>query len=193
MLLKSKKRLTAYVLAALCVASTGFAATEHWNDASTMPKTIVATQAGDANWEQWKTSWEVTANCPNGLLFGTVCEPGMSVVVIASKTGSLSSYTVYSYDRMTAVAGFLAFFALLLMVVGGKKGVKSVIALTETSASSSSPASSSRASARCSTSPWTSRPPSRRSTATIQSIRPRRSSRAACASARMSWARWPPR
>ena len=33
---------------------------------------------------------------------------------------------------MTAVAGFLAFFALLLMVVGGKKGVKSVIALTAT-------------------------------------------------------------
>ena len=75
---------------------------------------------------------QVTANCPNGLLFGTVCEPGISVVVIASKTGSLSSYTVYSYDRMTAVAGFLAFFALLLMVVGGKKGVKSVIALTAT-------------------------------------------------------------
>lgn len=62
MLLKSKKRLTAYVLAALCVASTGFAATEHWNDASTTPKTIVATQAGDANWEQWKTSWESIKN-----------------------------------------------------------------------------------------------------------------------------------
>ncbi|WP_303298173.1 hypothetical protein [Mitsuokella multacida] len=56
MLLKSKKRLTAYVLAALCVASTGFAATEHWNDASTTPNTVVATQAGDANWEQWKTT-----------------------------------------------------------------------------------------------------------------------------------------
>lgn len=62
MLLKSKKRLTAYVLAALCVASTGFAATEHWNDASTTPKTVVATQAGDANWEQWKTSWESIKN-----------------------------------------------------------------------------------------------------------------------------------
>lgn len=123
MLLKSKKRLTAYVLAALCVASTGFAATEHWNDASTMPKTTVATQAGDANWEQWKTSWEVTANCPNGLLFGTVCEPGMSVVVIASKTGSLSSYAVYSYDRMTAVAGFLAFFAR----AGTSKGISGLI------------------------------------------------------------------
>lgn len=75
---------------------------------------------------------EVTANCPNGLLFGTVCEPGMSVIVIASKTGSLASYTVYSYDRMTAVIAFLAFFALLLMLVGGKKGIKSVIALTAT-------------------------------------------------------------
>lgn len=75
---------------------------------------------------------EVTANCPNGLLFGTVCEPGMSVVVIASKTGSLSSYTVYSYDRMTAVIAFLAFFCLLLMLVGGRKGVKSVIALAAT-------------------------------------------------------------
>lgn len=85
---------------------------------------IVALQLADGE--------QVTANCPNGLLFGTVCEPGMSVVVIASKTGSLSSYTVYSYDRMQAVAGFLAFFALLLMVVGGKKGVKSVIALTAT-------------------------------------------------------------
>lgn len=62
MLLKSKKRLTAYVLAALCVASTGFAATEHWNDASTTPKTVVSTQAGDANWEQWKTSWESIKN-----------------------------------------------------------------------------------------------------------------------------------
>ena len=57
-LFKNKKRLTAYVLAALCVASTGFAATEHWNDASTTPKTVVATQAGDENWEQWKSSWE---------------------------------------------------------------------------------------------------------------------------------------
>ena len=74
----------------------------------------------------------VQANSPNGLLFGTVCEPGMSVVVIASKTGTLSSYTVYSYDRMTAVIAFLAFFALLLMLVGGKKGVKSVVALTAT-------------------------------------------------------------
>lgn len=75
---------------------------------------------------------EVEANSPNGLLFGTVCEPGMSVIAMASKTGSLSSFTVYSYDRFKAVVGFLSFFCLLLMVVGGKKGVKSVLALVIT-------------------------------------------------------------
>lgn len=78
---------------------------------------------------------EVEANSPNGLLFGTVCEPGMSVIAMASKTGSLSSFTVYSYDRFKAVVGFLSFFCLLLMVVGGKKGVKSVLALVITFAS----------------------------------------------------------
>ena len=54
----SKKRLTGYVLAAICVASTAYAATEHWNDASLTPKAVVATQAGDENWAQWKESWE---------------------------------------------------------------------------------------------------------------------------------------
>ncbi|WP_288313134.1 hypothetical protein [uncultured Selenomonas sp.] len=55
---KSKKRITAYVLLALCAATTAYAATEHWNDASLTPKAVVATQAGDQNWEQWKSSGE---------------------------------------------------------------------------------------------------------------------------------------
>lgn len=55
---KSKKRITAYVLLALCAATTAYAATEHWNDASLTPKPVVATQVGDQNWEQWKASWE---------------------------------------------------------------------------------------------------------------------------------------
>lgn len=78
---------------------------------------------------------EVEANSPNGLLFGTVCKPGMPVIAMASKTGSLSSFTVYSYDRFKAVVGFLVFFCLLLMVVGGPKGIKSVLALIMTFAS----------------------------------------------------------
>ena len=78
---------------------------------------------------------EVEANSPNGLLFGTVCKPGMPVIAMASKTGSLSSFTVYSYDRFKAVVDFLVFFCLLLMVVGGPKGIKSVLALIMTFAS----------------------------------------------------------
>ena len=69
------------------------------------------------------------ANCPNGLLFGTTCEPGMRVIVMRSRAGELASCTVYSYDRSWAVIGFVLFFFALLAVVGGKKGVKSVIAL----------------------------------------------------------------
>ena len=55
---KSKKCLVLSIMAALCVASNCFAATEHWNDASSTPDTIVATQIGDVNWQQWKTGWE---------------------------------------------------------------------------------------------------------------------------------------
>ena len=59
------------------------------------------------------------ANCPNGLLFGTVCAPGMRVIVMASRAGELTSCTVYSYDRSFAVVGFLVFFCALLALVGG--------------------------------------------------------------------------
>ncbi len=31
------------------------------------------------------------AHCPNGLLFGTVCEPGMAVIVMTSRAGELTS------------------------------------------------------------------------------------------------------
>lgn len=75
---------------------------------------------------------EADANCPNGLLFGTTCTPGMHVVAIRSKIGQLSNVTVYSFDRTYAVLGFLLFFCVLLSLVGGKKGVKSVIALALT-------------------------------------------------------------
>ena len=81
---------------------------------------------------QLEDGQETEANCPNGLLFGTVCEPGMQVIVMASRAGELASYTVYSYDRSKAVLGFVAFFCVLLAVVGGRKGVKSVLALAIT-------------------------------------------------------------
>lgn len=69
------------------------------------------------------------ANCPNGLLFGTVCEPGMRVVLISSKIGDLQLHTVYSMDRSMPIFSFIAVFLLLLCLVGGKKGCRSALAL----------------------------------------------------------------
>lgn len=71
----------------------------------------------------------VQANCPNGLLFGTVCEPGMEVVVISSTIGQLDLHTVYNIDRSLPIYLYIAAFLILLSVVGGKKGVKSAVAL----------------------------------------------------------------
>ena len=69
------------------------------------------------------------ANSPNGLLFGTVCRPGMKVVIISSKVGNLYVHTVYNIDRSMPIYIFLSIFLVLLCVVGGPKGVKSAIAL----------------------------------------------------------------
>lgn len=71
----------------------------------------------------------VEANCPNGLLFGAVCKPGMDVVVMSSNMGTLNLHTIYSMDRSRPIFGFIAVFLLLLSLVGGKKGIKSAIAL----------------------------------------------------------------
>ena len=71
----------------------------------------------------------VEANCPNGLLFGAVCEPGMHVIVISSQLGALQLHTVYSMDRSVPIFSFIGAFLLLLCLIGGKKGVKSAVAL----------------------------------------------------------------
>lgn len=58
---KSKKRMVALCLtAALSVGSlTAYAATEYWNDASTVPgyttKTVVSQ---NTDWAQWKANWD---------------------------------------------------------------------------------------------------------------------------------------
>ena len=69
------------------------------------------------------------ANSPNGLLFGTVCHPGMKVIIISSKVGNLYVHTVYNIDRSMPIYIFLSIFLVLLCLVGGPKGVKSAIAL----------------------------------------------------------------
>ena len=81
---------------------------------------------------QLKDGSTVEANCPNGLLFGTVAQPGMSVIVISSTVGQLSLHTVYNVDRTWPVYGFIAVFLALLRLIGGRKGVASAVALVLT-------------------------------------------------------------
>ena len=71
----------------------------------------------------------VEANSPNGLLFGTVCRPGIDVITISSLVGQLNVTTVYNVDRSMPIYIFIAAFLILLCLIGGKKGVKSSIAL----------------------------------------------------------------
>lgn len=71
----------------------------------------------------------VQANCPNGLLFGTVCQSGMLVIVISSMIGKLDLQTVYNVDRSLPIYLYIAVFLILLCIVGGKKGVKSAVSL----------------------------------------------------------------
>lgn len=57
---KRKKNLSFYIIAALCVASTGFAATEHWTDASLTPQVVTKTVVGDeTDWQNWKDHWDM--------------------------------------------------------------------------------------------------------------------------------------
>lgn len=69
------------------------------------------------------------ANSPNGLLFGTACRPGLEVITISSVVGQLHVTTVYNVDRSMPIYIFIAIFLIALCIIGGKKGVKSAIAL----------------------------------------------------------------
>lgn len=74
----------------------------------------------------------VNATSAEGNLFGAVCKKGDSVVVHMSVSGDSKNVSVYSNDRIVAVAAFVGIFLLLICVIGGKNGVKSVIGLVFT-------------------------------------------------------------
>mgnify|MGYP001245687075 FL=1 len=74
----------------------------------------------------------VNATSAEDNLFGAVCKKGDSVVVHMSVSGDSKNVSVYSKDRIVAVAAFVGIFLLLICVIGGKNGVKSVIGLVFT-------------------------------------------------------------
>ncbi|ADU25707.1 YibE/F family protein [Ethanoligenens harbinense] len=71
----------------------------------------------------------MTATSSDGFLVGAVCKVGMEVVAMISVSGDTSVVTVYSPNRQVALYGFVGAFLLVLWMVGGKKGIRSAIAL----------------------------------------------------------------
>lgn len=69
------------------------------------------------------------ATSSDGNLFGAACKVGMRVTVIVSATDAGRLVSVYSRDRQTAIYGYVAIFLLLICLIGGKNGVKSVLGL----------------------------------------------------------------
>lgn len=69
------------------------------------------------------------ATSSEGNLFGAVCAAGDRIIVNISRTGGNSIVSVYSQDRILQVAVFVAVFLLLICIIGGKNGIKSVLGL----------------------------------------------------------------
>jgi len=68
----------------------------------------------------------------NGSLFGATCKKGMKVITLTNKSGKVEITSVYSFDRTFILAGFVLFLFTILMLVGGKNGLKAVIGLVVT-------------------------------------------------------------
>lgn len=74
----------------------------------------------------------VDATSPAGTLFGADCEVGMKVIAIVSSTENTMVVTVFGQDRTIPIVSFIMIFVLAVCIIGGKKGVKSVISLAFT-------------------------------------------------------------
>lgn len=75
-------------------------------------------------------SLETTSS--SGYLFGAPCEVGMHVVVIQSVAGDSVITTVYSEDREYVIYIFAALYVLVLIIIGGVKGLKGALGLAFT-------------------------------------------------------------
>lgn len=72
---------------------------------------------------------EIEAVNPDGSLFGAECKVGTKVIVIVNQTSGNATVTVYSRDRTMAMYGFALIFAVIVCIIGGKKGFYSIVSL----------------------------------------------------------------
>lgn len=68
----------------------------------------------------------------NGYLYGADCRTGTKVIVKLSEYNGSVSASVYNYDRETEIVVLVCLFLGLMWLVGGKKGINSIIALVFT-------------------------------------------------------------
>ena len=68
----------------------------------------------------------------SGFLFGAPCTPGMKVVLMQSVAGDTVIASVYSQDREWVIYAFGLLYLAVLVLVGGKQGVKGGIGLVFT-------------------------------------------------------------
>lgn len=71
----------------------------------------------------------VKAHSLNGYLYGANCTIGTKVIAQLSEYDGLLSATVYNYDREFEITMLILIFFGTMWIVGGRKGVNSIIAL----------------------------------------------------------------
>ncbi len=72
---------------------------------------------------------EIQTTSSAGYLFGAQCTVGMHVILIQSVAGDEEVTTVYSPDRSLAIACFAFAYLALLVLIGGKQGLKGALGL----------------------------------------------------------------
>ncbi len=74
----------------------------------------------------------VEATSSSAYLYGVHCTVGMKVIVIVSESNGELVTSVYGYNRAPALYAIVALFLLSIVVIGGKRGLYSVISLVFT-------------------------------------------------------------
>lgn len=74
----------------------------------------------------------VKASSMNGYLYGAYCKVGTKVIVKISEYNGQLSGNIYNYDREGAIIVLIGIFLALMWLIGGKKGIDSIIALVFT-------------------------------------------------------------
>ncbi len=72
------------------------------------------------------------ATSSSSYLYGARCRIGTKVIVIISESDELTTVSVYNYDRGNQLYMIIAFFLIVLVLIGGLKGFKSAVGLVFT-------------------------------------------------------------